>query len=92
MTTAMLTVSFSTRTGWMRFIIAVANHFTHWHLRPLAALWLFVLQPTFIIGIHLKGRYHRLGPFRWRRWNYQRTHISVKLIRLTRRSPAEETV
>lgn len=91
MNTQMLTVSFSVRTGWMRFIIAVANHLAHWHMRVLAAIWLFLLQPTFIMGIHIKGQYHRFGPFRWRRWSYRRTHISVNL-RLTRRAPIEETV
>lgn len=91
MNVQMLTVGYSTRTGWMRFIITVANHLAHWHLRPLAALWLFSLQRTFIIGIHIKGQNHHLGPFRWRRWSYRRTHISVNL-RLTRREPIEETV
>ena len=86
---ATITVTFQTRTGWIRFVLAVANLLTRLRLRLVSGVWLWLLQPTFIMGIHIKGqrRFH-IWRFRfWKRWTYRRLpiHVSMQLHRGQRR-------
>ena len=74
-----MSITVRTRTGWMTFAMRVANLLAHLHLRSLAAIWLWLLQPTFIVGLHVEGQCHHFGPFRWRKWDYRRAQIAVTL-------------
>lgn len=84
-----LTVHFRVRIGWLNFVIAVANRLARARLHVVAGIWLWLLQPTCIIGIHIEGQRHHLGPFRFgRRWSYRRANIRVHL-HLRRQRPRE---
>lgn len=75
-----IAIRYQVRAGWIRFVIAVANWLSRRNLRMLAGIWLWLLQPTFIIGIHIMGQRKRLGPFRFgKRWSYHRMNIRVHL-------------
>lgn len=72
-----VTITVRVQTGWLRFIVAIATHLSDWHLPALAALWLWLMQPLFIIRIQVAGK----------RWRFAHIPLRVTLQFHPRRPP-----
>lgn len=45
------------QSGWLRFLIGVANLLARMRLRSVAALWVYLMQPFFIVRMQVAGRW-----------------------------------
>lgn len=90
-TASQLFVRIRARTGWVLFIVRVAQVLGRVHLPLLIPLWLGMMQPICIIAVRVEGSYRRIGPFRFRRWNLMRVPLPRVTVRITRKSSDAKT-